>query len=552
MKDYKLISEQQNHFEVHHPKEGAFKVAKNLLDEQTLKRIRGMPKAMADGGEVEADDEGGDSSNINMPLSAVSAPSGLAGLYNRAIQATPTTTPDAITSQPLAAGTGLDQASPGDLEALQQRLSQPSSAPTAPLIENASFKPGSNTGISLTGGMPQSGQSSMPFGMPDYTAGLNKEAEGVKAAATAQQQGANEIAKIQQDLAKQQDDINKKSQLDYSTYQTEDKRLSSDYASSKIDPMRVWSNMSTGNKVLASIGVLLSGVGSGMAGGPNMAMQIIGKTIDADVEAQKAEMGKKSNLVSENYRRFGNMRMAEDMTRTQLLSATQARVAASAAKMGGAMAQAKATEALGLIENEKAKLQMGMAVYNAKTSLMSGGTGGSGATRGIDPVFANRVYPGQVVNVPQSLGGGVQIAKTKEAATDLDNTVAHLGALSSLLDETDKFQKEVGTAWSPTNKAKASELHNGIVLEMGKLHGLNRMSDVDKEVFDQMASDPGAFFQDKNKAKTQAIRQFVQDKFKSEFGAKTISFNPGKTILGPVVTQPPVATQNIQPASMGR
>lgn len=71
----------------------------------------------------------------------------------------------------------------------------------------------------------------------------------------------------------------------------------SDLNSQKIDPNRLYANTSTGDKILAGIGIALGGIASGMSGKPNAAMKVIQDAIDRDIDAQKIEIEKKVRAV---------------------------------------------------------------------------------------------------------------------------------------------------------------------------------------------------------------------------------------------------------------
>lgn len=109
-------------------------------------------------------------------------------------------------------------------------------------------------------------------------------------------------------------------------------------ASVKIDPNQYMNNMSTGNKVLAAIAMAIGGAGSGITGGPNLAYQTIQEAIRRDVESQKENASSARSLYSENLRRYGDQRLADQATMMQMNAATQGQIAAIAAK--GAAAQA--------------------------------------------------------------------------------------------------------------------------------------------------------------------------------------------------------------------
>lgn len=540
MKDYSIVKEYDGHFEISHPKEGLFKVAKNKLDDATVKRIRKLPQAMADGGEVQE----------NMPLEDVPPPTDAASLLNTSFKATGPNDAE-LAQRSIDPGSSGNNATPQELSGLKSTLAAQAPAQVTP----ASYVPGAIRQVSLRGGGGESGQGNaagLGMNMPIYENAFGKIQSGIEGQAAAEAAAGQQMAKVQQDFAAKQQAANDHWTQQVADWQKDDQRLRADYASTKIDPTRVWSNASTGNKVLAGIGILLSGIGSGLTGQPNLAIQSINQTIERDIDSQKADLNKKANLVSENYRRFGDMHMAEQMTRANLLASTQAQIAASAAKMGSAQATARAQQAIGQLDLQKADIYRSMAVYGMQNDMMRGGTGsGNGMPlsqgNGIDPVMANRLFPGQVVNVPDRMGGGVTIAKTKEAATGLTKSLSSLDSLDKMLDRADKFQKENGTTWLPSKNAEAEAIHNGIAMSIGQLHDLGRMSDTDLQLWQEMAPNPGAFFQGKASAKTSALRSFVKDKVNSELAGGTVSYNPGKFDQTSPMMQPPVLPAKFKP-----
>lgn len=93
-------------------------------------------------------------------------------------------------------------------------------------------------------------------------------------------------------------------------------------AKTEIDPDRYWNSKDTGEKVLATIGLILGGIGGGLQGtGQNAAMDALQANINRDVEAQKASFMAKSQAMQgkESVFRmmmseFGDERMAEQAT----------------------------------------------------------------------------------------------------------------------------------------------------------------------------------------------------------------------------------------------
>lgn len=64
-----------------------------------------------------------------------------------------------------------------------------------------------------------------------------------------------------------------------------------------IDPNRMYKNMSTGNKILGGIGLLLSGVGGAVNHGQNAGFQVMQSAINQDIEAQKADMTNRLDVI---------------------------------------------------------------------------------------------------------------------------------------------------------------------------------------------------------------------------------------------------------------
>jgi hypothetical protein len=147
--------------------------------------------------------------------------------------------------------------------------------------------------------------------------------------AAAQQQGLAQRVQGRQEVMNQWQAESEKQATDAATHEQTQQRARAE-AEQKIqnevnkpiqtvDPGRLIKNMSTGSKVLGGIAILMSELGraamglAGMNGGPNMALDIIMKRIDSDVDAQKEnihnEAQASSNRVAFWTRKLGN---AED------------------------------------------------------------------------------------------------------------------------------------------------------------------------------------------------------------------------------------------------
>jgi ElaB/YqjD/DUF883 family membrane-anchored ribosome-binding protein len=191
-----------------------------------------------------------------------------------------------------------------------------------------------------------------------------------------QKSAVSDMQRVLQESAKKQEEIyaqQEKMQADYQarlktnfeTFQAEQDKLMNDYHTAKIDPNRAWSNAGVGGKIGAVVGMLLSGVGSAMAGQQNLAMKVIDDTIARDIEAQKSEIGKKHNLLSINLQKYRDMSTAEAATQAQQLAITQAKLQQVAANAAGGQAAANAKLATAEIQAKMLPLMQKVAAAQA-------------------------------------------------------------------------------------------------------------------------------------------------------------------------------------------
>ncbi len=110
-----------------------------------------------------------------------------------------------------------------------------------------------------------------------------------------------------------------------------------DLNTQKIDFNRAWSNKSVPSKILAGIGMALSGIGSGITKQPNMAMEMINKEIERDIDQQKSEIGKKATVLDGYLKSYGNETAATNAYREDLQALVAAKMQQYSLKMQGNM-----------------------------------------------------------------------------------------------------------------------------------------------------------------------------------------------------------------------
>lgn len=109
-------------------------------------------------------------------------------------------------------------------------------------------------------------------------------------------------------------------------------------ADQKIDPNRYMGNMSTLGRISTAIGLMLGGMGAGLAGGQNLAFKSLESAIDRDIEAQKMDLNKKNNLLTAYYKMYGDVQQAELALKSQLLATSQLKAQEIAARSKSAQA----------------------------------------------------------------------------------------------------------------------------------------------------------------------------------------------------------------------
>lgn len=136
------------------------------------------------------------------------------------------------------------------------------------------------------------------------------------------------------------------------------------YADKTLDPDHYWHQLGTAGQISSGIGMILSGIGSGITGQPNMALQLLQKGIDRDIEAQKNSQDQKMNLWKMNREALGNDLAANLATQNQYYTALKYKLDQAAANAKGPIALANAQAA-------NAHIQQALDMNNFKLGLMN-------------------------------------------------------------------------------------------------------------------------------------------------------------------------------------
>lgn len=315
---------------------------------------------------------------------------------------------------------------------------------------------------------------------------------------------AAEHLKLQQDYQKQQADTSahweelaKKNLADIDKTQKE-------LASGNIDPHHWWNTRNTGQKIATTIGMILGGIGQAFGGGPNATLQMVNKAIDQDIDAQKANLGKKQSLLSGYLSQGHSIQQAENLVRAHQLAAVTGQMEMVASKYGGPQAQAiaqamKAQIGKGVYEETMKAHMLGgqaalqglqiqatkqnMALQTQQMKLL-GATLGGGQ---VDP-RAIALLPKEVqeklVNMPD---GSYATAKTPKDAEDVRTTQEATDVLTKKLQRYGQLLQAnphgISSALTPKEFQEAKSLRNSMLTDLNGLSGLKRFTHEENEIF---------------------------------------------------------------------
>lgn len=330
---FQMAEETPTHYIIKHPKGDILKIAKSGLSNDMHEHIKKISTGSSTGEakEIKGYADGTPDEPVQEPdVISDSEIKGRAGVAPQ--QAPVVVNVQAPTANPPAAQPAVAQA--------------PAPAPTTDPAEAAAT--------------PQPGAPNGSVGQ--YQQGLRQEAQAQsqlgqeKAGAYGQQ--ATDEAKyntlLQQSLAEEHQHVAK----------TVD-----DFNNQHIDFNRVWKNKQTGDKVLAGIGMLVSGMGSGFSGQPNMAMKVINDEIDRDIAQQKEEGERKRNAFTMYRDMYGDEQRGIQAQRLGMQAVVGARLNQMLSKSMGPMAAAQMLQKSPLVLDMQQKA-LALAMEKAKFKMM--------------------------------------------------------------------------------------------------------------------------------------------------------------------------------------
>lgn len=358
-----LIKEHPDHFLIHDAKDNkAFQVAKKGLHPATQMHVLRMKK-YSDGGEIKKMADGTDKEDWQSQH-----PNWSDDHKNWGDQ--PGAEDDPQFSQSLKAMPNVPPPMPDG--PMSQMTPDQAAVPPAQQVQAPQ---GTQSGANMNG--QQGNQQGMPNGFPSSPQGYptlgefnNLEQQGARAInqQTQGQIGQNfEQAKSMRDSQALEQEYMAHSQRVLDNYQQQNDRLMNDVSNGKIDPDKYWENHS---RMGAAFAVLLGGIGAGLQHSTqNTAMDVIQNGINRSIDAQKAELGKKENLLSNNLKVQGNLQQAQAATMLQMRAMAQGKLAQIAMETGDPVLQAQAQQRIVQMKMGDIPIKQQLAQYQTQMHM---------------------------------------------------------------------------------------------------------------------------------------------------------------------------------------
>jgi hypothetical protein len=520
---YKVISEDEKSFQIQHPDGSHFVVAKKGLGQETLEKIKSMkpqdePVKLWDGGEVPdtlqyKDREVPDTLQYKDPsLFGGFQPQMIPDLTSqiKTAQAVESQMRPQLASAAPPSRPSLSVGSDGTLQVHTADM---------PLV-NPQFPqqaPGSNL---------KTLQDASGMGLYNQAMGaMGMQAKGIQGMADAQSQGAKQQAQVYEAHNKALADFQQKADADRSALNKDLDTQMKSAMDAKVDPFRLWSNAGVGNKIAASIGLVLGGIGSGLTGQPNAGAQMLNNLMEKDVESQRANIGKQQNLLSMNYQKLKDMDQAEQLTMMQMNAQLQGKLAQTAANTQSDVAKSQATAMIGQLKQQQIPMQQSLMQSMMMRQLLAGGA------QNMNPDFLPQDLRERAVRVPGRDGQSrLAFAFDKDTAHKFREAEKETDTLESKIKDAINFVDQKG--WSPNpfgdDAGNAEVIRKSILSSMGQLHDLNRLTDTElHDIFMPMVPNPGQMNQSQAKTKLEGLMKLIQEKRNSAYKNELTGYDPG-------------------------
>jgi hypothetical protein len=282
-----------------------------------------------------------------------------------------------------------------------------------------------------------------------------------------------------------------------------------DIQKSKIDPSRFYKKpdgtRDYGKTILAGVAVALGALGEQMQGrGGNPALDIIQRSIDRDIEAQRADLanrragvGLEMNLLGQMRAQFADERQAETAARIAMLDTYEMKLSQVAAQSKSELIQRRYEKQMADIGVQKAKLQSDFEQSSLQQAMQETQAAfGMEATRqqlGMQRLgMAAKMAGG---GAPPRMGGYVPYRSTseaeqKEARKVMGGKGRAVTALEHMISLRRQFKSELWPAYVSENAATLKTIGRDLMLKLKDYYDMGALQEHEMEMMREMVPDP--------------------------------------------------------------
>lgn len=201
--------------------------------------------------------------------------------------------------------------------------------------------------------------------------------------------------------------------------------ISSDIKTSHINPNHYLENMGTGRKITTAIGLLLGGMAQGFGSSSNPAMEFLKGQIERDLDSQKANIGKKENLLGALQKQYGNRMAAEDMFRVIRANTMANELGQLGATAKSAQAKQNMYQGLATLHQTYAPMAQRAAALKVADDMNRQGNGSSNESASAQ-LSSFLVPKEQQKEASHELGIAHKTMEAHQAVDDIVNNIAKL------------------------------------------------------------------------------------------------------------------------------
>lgn len=330
--------------------------------------------------------------------------------------------------------------------------------------------------------------------VPSVMGAYNKDMQAISLEAKAQADlGKAQAKALEDDIAIQKASLEHYTE-NFGKLQGKRQKIQEEYAAGEINPDHYWESKSTGSQIATMIGLLLGGIGAGLAKGENVALKTMEAAIDRDVNAQKANLDKKGNLLRYNMEEFKNLEDATRMTKVMQMDLVGNQLKLAAAKATDPMSKARALQAAAAVERATAPLMAQTAKAQSTAAIMEAiRQDPSKLQMGIRAL--EQIDPEKAKDLKERGIPGVGIANTGKDASAVKEIKVAVDSAKEGLNELLKLSNKSGKSLSLDDRAKAEVIQQSLVgLLRLPLTGPGAMNEGERKMLENMIANPTNVF----------------------------------------------------------